>query len=79
MDLIAIKPGTYQRGGEQDAKTIAEVFREPRDLWEHEHPRHEVTLTKPFLGDGSNARSVSCLCPGDRLSHRRRERRQGRQ
>src|SRR5262249_45745280 len=48
MDFVLIRPGTYQRGGEQEPKEIAKEFSERSDLWVPELPRHEVRLTKKF-------------------------------
>ncbi len=49
VDLVLIPAGKFQMGGDEEAKTVAEVFKEVIAPYHAEHPRHEVVISRRFL------------------------------
>jgi len=48
MVLVPIPAGEFYMGSRLSAADVAKRFEVPAQLFEDEHPRHRVTLTKPF-------------------------------
>jgi formylglycine-generating enzyme required for sulfatase activity len=48
MVLVPIPAGEFMMGSRLSAADVAKRFEVPAKLFEDEHPRHRVTLTKPF-------------------------------
>jgi sulfatase modifying factor 1 len=48
MKLVPIRPGVFQMGSRESPQEVADAFDEKAAMFEDEHPRHQVRITKAF-------------------------------